>query len=193
MLCVPAARLAVLQAAVPVLPEPVRATVAQPLSVAPSAVKLTLPVGALPVTAAVRVTLAPTRDGLPELASVVVLATLLTICDNETLADPAFDASPLYVAVILCVPTARAVVAHCTVRMFPEPDSATALHPPIDVAPSWKFNVPVGALPLTVAVNKTLAPKVEGVDEVATAVVVATLLTVCDSVALEPLLALSPL
>ena len=92
-----------------------------------------------------------------------------------------------------CVPTARAVVAHCAVRMLPEPDSATARHPPIDAAPSWKFTVPVGAVPLTVAVNVTLAPTVEGVKEVARLVLLVALLTVCDSVALvEPALVASP-
>src|SRR5208282_460184 len=194
MLWLPAARLAVLQVALFELALPVgRATAPQPLSVVPSAVKATVPVGALPVTVAVKVTLAPTVDGLSELASVVAVASLLTTCDSETLVEPLLAESPLYVAVMLCVPTARAVVAHCAVRVLPEPDSATALHPPIDVDPSWKFTVPVGAVPLTVAVNVTLAPKVEGVNEVATAVVVATLFTVCDSGALvEPLLALSP-
>ena len=41
--------------------------------VLPPSVKATLPVGALPVTVAVKVTLAPTSDGLAELARAVVL------------------------------------------------------------------------------------------------------------------------
>src|SRR5713226_3366651 len=78
MLCVPTARLAVLQVAVLVLALPAAsATAPQPLRVVPSAVKPTLRVGALPVTVAVKVTLAPTSDGLAELASVVVVATRL--------------------------------------------------------------------------------------------------------------------
>src|SRR4030095_3605762 len=73
MLCVPALRLAVLQVAVFELALPVgRATALQPLSVVPSALKATLPVGALPVIVAVKVTFAPTADGLTELASSVV-------------------------------------------------------------------------------------------------------------------------
>ena len=49
MLCVPAARLAVLQVAVFELALPLgSATAPQPVSVVPSAVKPTLPVGALP-------------------------------------------------------------------------------------------------------------------------------------------------
>src|SRR5258706_1611104 len=78
MLCVPTARFAVLQVAVFAFALPVgNATALQPFSVVPSAVKATLPVGALPFTVAVKVTLAPTNDGLPELPSVVVVATRL--------------------------------------------------------------------------------------------------------------------
>src|SRR5882757_1864710 len=77
MLCAPTARLAVLQAAVFAFALPVgNATALQPLSVVPSAVKATPPVGALPVTVAVNVTLAPTSNGVPELTSVVVDAAL---------------------------------------------------------------------------------------------------------------------
>src|SRR5258706_2897267 len=80
MLCVPTARFAVLQVAVFAFALPVgNATALQPFSVVPSAVKVTPPVGALPFTVAVKVTLAPTNDGLPELASVVVEATLAVV------------------------------------------------------------------------------------------------------------------
>ena len=73
MLRVPAARFALLQAAVFELAVPVgSASALQPVIVVPSAVKPTLPVGALPVTVAVKVTLVPAVDGLSELASVVV-------------------------------------------------------------------------------------------------------------------------
>ena len=70
-----------------------KATALQPLSVVPSAVKATLPVGALPVTVAVKVTLAPTTDGLTELDNVVLLA-VLTTCDSVVLAEPLLAASP---------------------------------------------------------------------------------------------------
>ena len=53
------------------------AIAAQPLSVAPSAVKATLPVGALPVTVAVNVTLLPAVAGLSELARDMVVAARL--------------------------------------------------------------------------------------------------------------------
>ena len=95
MLCVPMARPAVLHVALFELAAPTgRATAAQPVSVAPSAVKPTLPVGPLPLIVAVNVTLAPTRDGLTELVSVVALATLLTTCASGALAEAALLASP---------------------------------------------------------------------------------------------------
>ena len=53
------------------LPEPVSVTALQPLIGLPPLVKETLPVGLLPVTVAVNVTLWFTRAGLSELASVV--------------------------------------------------------------------------------------------------------------------------
>jgi hypothetical protein len=60
--------------------------------------------------------------------------------------------------VTLCVPAARAAVAQVAVRALPLPASATAAQPAIDVAPSLKLTVPVGAVPVTVAVNVTLVP-----------------------------------
>jgi hypothetical protein len=82
------------------------------------------------------------------------------------------------------------------VPLLPEPESATAEQPLIETPPSLKFTVPVGLLPLTVPVNVTLVPTVEGVSDVATLVLVLVLpllLTDCDSVALfEALLLPSP-
>ena len=84
-------QVAVFELAVPVG----KATALQPLSVVPSAVKATLPVGALPVTVAVKVTFAPTADGLAELARPVVLAVLLpTTCDKAALVELLLPASP---------------------------------------------------------------------------------------------------
>ena len=62
-----------LHAAVRVLPEPVSVTAEQPLMEDPPSLKFTVPVGAAPVTVAVRVRLAPTVEGLSELASVVIV------------------------------------------------------------------------------------------------------------------------
>src|SRR5438046_5825896 len=75
-----------------------------------------------------------------------------------------------------CVPAARLLVLQVAVRILPEPASATALQPLIELAPSLKFTLPVGALPLTVAVKVTLLPTVDGVREVAIPVVVVALL-----------------
>src|ERR1700719_4139340 len=80
MLWVPALRLLVLHVAILLLAVPVgRATAPQPASAAPSAVKATLPVGALPITVAVKVTLAPRLDGLAEEVSAVVDDALLAV------------------------------------------------------------------------------------------------------------------
>src|SRR6266567_4466739 len=96
MLCVPAARADVLHVADFALAVPAGSpTAPQPLMVVPSAVKPTLPVGALPVTVAVKVTLTATEDGLSELASPAVLTTLLlTTCDKVLLVEPLLAASP---------------------------------------------------------------------------------------------------
>src|SRR6266446_11007665 len=72
MLWLPTARLLVLQVAVLLLPEPASATL-HPASASPSAAKLTLPLGFVPTTVAVNVTLLPTAAGLRELVSVVLV------------------------------------------------------------------------------------------------------------------------
>ena len=83
---------------------------------------------------------------------------------------------------------------HVAVRMFPLPLNAATEQPLMDMDPSWKLMVPVGELPLTVAVNITLPPTVEGVTDVASPVVLPTPFTVCDSVGLlEAVLPASPL
>lgn len=95
MLCVPAVSAALLQTAVRVLPEPARETAAQPAMLAPPSVKFSVPVGAAPVTEPVKVTLAPTIDGLVELpTAVVVVVFAFTTCDSVELVEAAFDPSP---------------------------------------------------------------------------------------------------
>src|SRR5450631_2743845 len=98
MLCVPWVRLLVLHVAILELAAPVgSASAPQPVTGVPPSVKATLPDGAVPVTVAVNVTLAPTSDGLPELDSAVLLGTLpglFTTCDHVTLVEPLFPASP---------------------------------------------------------------------------------------------------
>jgi len=59
--------------------------------------KFTVPVGEVPLTVAVKVTLTPATDGLAELDNAVVLVVpvgLLTICDNGALAEALLFASP---------------------------------------------------------------------------------------------------
>ena len=94
MVCTPTERLDVVQVAVRVLPEPESVRAEQPLIDDAPSTKLTVPVGALPVTLAVSVTLAPDAPGLSELASVVVVPGSVTTCANSALADPALDALP---------------------------------------------------------------------------------------------------
>jgi hypothetical protein len=192
--CVAAVSALVLHCAVRVLPEPPRATAAQPAIETPPSVKLTVPVGLKPVTEAVKVTLAPATDGLAELDSAVVLVALLTTCEKLGLVEPLLVALPLYTALMLCVAMLRLLVAQVAVRILPEPVSAAAVQPAIEVAPSLKFTVPVGALPLTVAVKVTLVPAVEGVNELPIPVVLVAPLTVWESAALlDVALAASPL
>src|SRR6266567_4742636 len=74
---------------------------------------------------------------------------------------------------MLWVPAVSALVEHAAVRVLPLPASATALQPASELAPSVKFTLPVGLLPVTVAVKLTLAPAVDGFAELETVVVVA--------------------
>ena len=97
MLCVPAPRLALLQVAVLVLVAPVGSVTAlQPEIAAPPSVKAAVPVGAVPVTVAVKVTLVPSIDGSAELASAVLLLLLagLTPCAKVALVDALLPLSP---------------------------------------------------------------------------------------------------
>jgi hypothetical protein len=94
MLWTPGLKPLVVQAAVRELPVPVTATAPQPVIVVPPSVKFTAPVGATPLTVAVRVRLVPAVDGLWELTKVVVEPGLLTTCDSGALLDAAFALSP---------------------------------------------------------------------------------------------------
>ena len=95
---------------------------------------------------------------------------------------------------MLCVAAVRLLVVHCAVLLLPLPVSATALQPLIELPPSLKLTLPVGAMPATVAVKVTLAPNVDGFFELTTADVLVALLTTCDSTALlEALLPAPPL
>jgi hypothetical protein len=88
---------------------------------------------------------------------------------------------------MLLLPTPSAAVAQVAVRILPLPDSALAPHPVIVVPPLVKLTLPVGAVPVTVAVNVTLVPAGEGLSELARPVVLVPVPTDWDSVDLvEP-------
>jgi hypothetical protein len=90
--CVPAASAEVVHTAVRLLPLPL--TLAPAQIVTAFAVNETVPVGATPVTVAVKLTLAPTVDGLSELTTLVVDG-VFTVCDRGELLDARLPASPL--------------------------------------------------------------------------------------------------
>jgi hypothetical protein len=177
-----------------VSPEPLKDTVAHPVIDVPPSRKLMVPVGALPLIVAVKVTLCPSTEGLAELDNVVLVAVPLTVCVSAALVEALLTESPLYVPDTLCVPGARLLVAQAAVYVLALLATGTALQPGTELPPSVKFTIPVGLLPATVAVKVTLAPSDEGLIELASDVLVAAPLTVCVSAALvEPLLIESPL
>jgi hypothetical protein len=67
------------------------------------------------------------------------------------------------------------------VQVAVPPLTGWALQPLIEDPPSLKSTLPVGPEPVTVPVNVTDCPNVEGLSEDPRAVVVATWLTVCIS------------
>ncbi len=86
-----------------------------------------------------------------------------TVCTSTGEVAAALLGSPEYVAVMLCVPAVSVALLHVAVRVLPVPVSATALHKMF--VPSLKVTVPVGAVPVTVAVKVTLWPTIEGLRE----------------------------
>ena len=95
MLCVPTPRLEELHSAVRTLPLPPSATALQPAIATPPSVKLTVPVGASPVTVAVKVTPVPTTAGFAELRIVVPLDAAVITWEIGELLDAPLPASPL--------------------------------------------------------------------------------------------------
>ena len=73
---------------------------------------------------------------------------------------------------MLWLPTVRLLVLQVAVLLLPVPESTAAPQPPIGVPPSVKLTLPVGALPVTVAVKVTPAPSVDGLSELESVVVV---------------------
>ena len=99
----PVLRLETFNVATPALMVPV------PIVVAPS-LNVTVPLGALPVTLAVKVTAPPALDGLAELDSVVALVTWFTTWFKAVDVLVRLPVSPAYTAVMLWLATLRALV-----------------------------------------------------------------------------------
>src|SRR4029079_18844169 len=70
------------------------------------------------------------------------------------------------------LPTLKLLLVQVAADALPPPDSATALQPASALPLSLKLTVPVGATPLTVAVNTTLVPALAGLAELPSPVVV---------------------
>ncbi len=87
--------------------------------------------------------------------SVMLLAGTLTVCTNAAELLAALLPSPLYRAVIEWLPAVNDAVVTLAV-----PPTSVAV--PSCVPPSKKVTVPVGAAPLTVAVNRTACPVLDG-------------------------------
>lgn len=106
----------------------------------------TVPVGLLPATVAAKVTDWPKVTGLRDAVTVVVvLPTTIWFKAADVLA--VFVLSPLYTAVIGCVPAASDDV----VRVAMAPDSGAGF--PSVAAPSMNWMEPLGLSPLTIAVK----------------------------------------
>src|SRR5689334_18836503 len=134
-------------------------------SATPPSLKVMVPV-APAVTPAVKVTLAPKVEGLSDDMSVVVLVALFTTCITDVDVLGLWVESPEYSAVMVCVATLRLEVMNVAVPA----DSVTAL--PSATPPSLNVTVPVASEGLTVAVKVTAAPKVEGLSDDMSVVVV---------------------
>ena len=136
--------------------------------------KVTVPVAAppyCPVTVATKVTVWPGVEGLGLEVSAVAVPALPTDCNTgeETLAAKILV--PAYSAVMLWTPADNAVVAKVA---CPEPFNTPD---PKVIAPSLNVTVPVGvpdpADGVTVAVNVTVWPQIEGFSEEVSVVEVA--------------------
>lgn len=162
MVCTATIRSDVVKVALPAASVPV------PMAAAPSK-KVTVPVGVpeLLPTVAVNVTGFPNTAGFCDEATDMVVEIPLTIWLSTVDVLGSKVASPWYAAVIECVPTTSDAVE---IEALPR---ASRVPPPMEVAPSKKSTVPVGVppVPVTVAVNVTDCPAVEGLSEETTLVV----------------------
>jgi hypothetical protein len=155
--------------------------VAAPSALVPD-LNVTDPVGTpevVAVTVALNVTDCPAVDGFCDELSNVLVPVLFTTCDTAAEVLAAWPVSPLYTTVMLCVPTVSADVASDAAppAKFCVPNVAV---------PFLNVTVPVGVPPeldVTVALNVTLCPKLEGFALDATVVAVVYLFTVSVKIA----------
>jgi hypothetical protein len=115
-------------------------------------------------------------QAVDKIVVVSLVPALLTTCVTVFDVDVALLPSPLYVDVIECDATLSADVEHPALPLL------SATFEQIAVAPSLNVTVPVGDWPVTVAVNVTFWPNVEGFTEEPSAVLLVALLTTCVTV-----------
>lgn len=153
----------------------------------------TVPVAETGVTLAANVSELPKTDGLVpalKLTDVTEFAFgLFTVCENAADVEPLKLASPLYCAVMECIPK-----DNCDVAMLAVPPTRVT-SPEMELLPSKKTTVPVAELGVTFAVKVRASPTSDGFAPVvkATVTLVLGLLTVCVNAGLtEELSLLSP-
>jgi hypothetical protein len=113
----------------------------------------TVPVAVDGETVAVKVTRCPLFDGFESDVNVIVVLALFTVCKSAEDVLLVWVASPLYCAVMECVPTARVDVENVAT-----PLALSAEIPSVE-APSMNVTVPVAPEDgLTVAENVTCCP-----------------------------------
>jgi hypothetical protein len=123
-------------------------------------------------TLAVKVTALPLFDGLALDVNVVVVPAWFTVCDSGEDALLEWVPSPLYCAVIECVPTARLEIDSVATPL------ALIAEVPIVEPPSMNVTVPLApADGPTVAVNITCCPYADGFSDDVSVVVVFTVPT----------------
>lgn len=170
---VPTDNVDVLNVALPPLSVPVP-------SVEDPFLNVTVPAGVPPleVTVAVKVTDWLCFDGFSDETTVLELLALFTVSVNTGEVLPLKFVLPPYTAVIEWLATDKVEVLKVALPLLSVPV-------PSVVEPSLKVTVPVGVPPLdvTVAVNFTEAPNVDGFSEDATEVELVAAFTVCVSTA----------
>ena len=132
----------------------------------------TVPVAEAGVTVALKVTDCPSVDGFCDEVTAAVVGSCEILCDSAGEVLGASFVSPMYAAVIVCVPTAN---EETDKDAFPPAIGAV----PSAVVPSANCTVPVAVIGVTVAVKGTACPIVAGFSAEVTCTLDATWLTAC--------------